>query len=91
LSLEFIAIFSDSTLCAHGARLWLTRVNSPYDHSLEPGNEFRLQRGERVWLSTDSERSARVSLSCALPARRGFVRRWLGRLAWLGLGAPATR
>ncbi|RKE38179.1 hypothetical protein B0G76_4476 [Paraburkholderia sp. BL23I1N1] len=82
---------ADSTLHAHGARLWLTRVNSPYDHWLEPGNEFRLQRGERVWISADSERTARVSLSCALPARRGFVRRWLGRLAWLGPGAPMTR
>jgi hypothetical protein len=82
---------ADSTLCAHGARLWLTRVNSPYDHWLEPGNTFRLQRGERVWLSTDSERIARASLSCTLPARRRLVRRWLGRLAWLGLGTPAAR
>lgn len=82
---------ADSTLSVQGARLWLTRVNSPYDHWLEPGNEFRLQRGERVWLSTDSERTARASLSCALPARRGLVGRWLGRLAWLGLGATVTR
>lgn len=82
---------ADSTLSVQGARLWLTRVDSPYDHWLEPGNEFRLQRGERVWLSTDSERTARVSLSRALPARRGFVRRWLGRLAWLGVEAPAAR
>ncbi|MFM0499911.1 DUF2917 domain-containing protein [Paraburkholderia caffeinilytica] len=82
---------ADSTLSVQGARLWLTRVNSPYDHWLEPGNEFRLQRGERVWLSTDSERTARASLSCALPARRGLVRRWLGRLAWLGLSAPLSR
>ncbi|MFL9947103.1 DUF2917 domain-containing protein [Paraburkholderia agricolaris] len=82
---------ADSTLSVQGARLWLTRVNSPYDHWLEPGNEFRLRRGERVWLSTDSERSARASLSCALPAKRGFVRRWLGWLAGLGLEAPAAR
>ncbi|CAE6758180.1 DUF2917 domain-containing protein [Paraburkholderia haematera] len=84
-------VVADSTLRAHGARLWLTRVNSPYDHWLEPGSEFRLQRGERVWISTDGERTARVSLSCALPARRGFVTRWLGRLAWLSLGPPMTR
>jgi hypothetical protein len=82
---------ADSTLRVQGARLWLTRVNSPYDHWLEPGHEFRLQRGERVWLSTGDERTARVSLSCALPGRQGLIRRWLGRLAWLGLGAPATR
>ena len=82
---------ADSTLSVQGARVWLTRVNSPYDHWLEPGNEFRLRRGERVWLSTDSERGARASLSCALPAKRGFVRRWLGWLAGLGLEAPAAR
>lgn len=82
---------ADSTLSVQGARVWLTRVNSPYDHWLEPGNEFRLRRGERVWLSTDSERGARASLSCALPARRGFVRRWLGWLARLKLEAPAAR
>jgi len=69
-----------------------TRTDSaPYDHWLDPGHVFRLQRGERVWLSTDDERTARVLLSCALPARQGLVRRWLGRLAWFGLGAPATR
>ncbi|MDI7066016.1 DUF2917 domain-containing protein, partial [Klebsiella pneumoniae] len=82
---------ADSTLSVQGARVWLTRVNSPYDHWLEPGNEFRLRRGERVWLSTVSERGARAPLCCALPAKRGFVRRWLGWLAGLGLEAPAAR
>ena len=82
---------TDSTLCVQGARLWLTRVNSPYDHWLDPGNEFRLHRGERVWVSTDGERTVRVSLSYALPIRPGLVKRWLGRLAWLGLEAPMVR
>ncbi|MFM0731688.1 DUF2917 domain-containing protein [Paraburkholderia sediminicola] len=82
---------ADSTLRVQGARLWLTRVNSPYDHWLEPGNEFRVQRGERMWLSADGERTARVSLSYAMPIRPGLVRRWLGRLAGLGLEAPAVR
>jgi hypothetical protein len=70
---------ADSTLAIHGARVWLTRISSPYDHWLAPGDEFRLQRGERVWLSTDGEHAARVSLSSALPARRGMLGRWLGR------------
>jgi hypothetical protein len=82
---------ADSTLAVQGARLWLTRVSSPYDHWLGPGEEFRLQRGERVWLSTDGERAARVSLTSALPAKTGAFRRWLGRLAWLSLGPPAPR
>jgi hypothetical protein len=84
-------IEADSTLAVQGARVWLTRVSSPDDHWLAPGAEFRLQRGERVWISTDGEQAARVSLSSALPARRGIVGRWLGRLAWLSIGAPMTR
>ncbi|WP_341318578.1 DUF2917 domain-containing protein [Paraburkholderia sp. IMGN_8] len=82
---------ADSALCVQDARVWLTRVSSPYDHWLQPGSEFRLQRGERVWLSTDGEIAARVSLSCALPARRGRVSRLLARLAGLNLGPPAPR
>jgi hypothetical protein len=82
---------ADSTLSVHGARLWLTRISSPYDHWLAPGDEFRLQGGERVWLSTDGEHAASVSLTSALPVRRGMLGRWLGRLAWLSLGAPTPR
>jgi Protein of unknown function (DUF2917) len=82
---------ADSTLAVQGARVWLTRINSPYDHWLAPGDEFRLRGGERVWLSTDGEHAARVSLSSALPVRHGVLGRWLVRLAWLSLGAPTPR
>ncbi|HEX7914045.1 MAG TPA: DUF2917 domain-containing protein [Paraburkholderia sp.] len=82
---------ADSTLTVQGERLWLTRISSPYDHWLAPGETFRLQRGERVWLSTDGERAARVSLTCALPVKGGVFRRWLGRLAWLSMGPLASR
>jgi hypothetical protein len=82
---------ADTTLAVQGARLWLTRISSPYDHWLSPGAEFRLQRGERVWLSTDGEHAARVSLTSPLPARRGLIGRWLGRLSGMGLDAPAPR
>ncbi|ASW02810.1 DUF2917 domain-containing protein [Paraburkholderia aromaticivorans] len=82
---------ADSTLAVKDARLWLTRVSSPYDHWLDPGQTFQLHRGERIWLSTDGQCAARVSLSCALPSKGGLFRRWLGRLAWLSLGPPAPR
>ncbi|ABE33822.1 hypothetical protein DR64_4493 [Paraburkholderia xenovorans LB400] len=82
---------ADSTLAVKDERLWLTRVSSPYDHWLDPGQTFQLQRGERVWLSTEGECAARVSLSYALPPKVGLFRRWLGRLAWLSLGPPAPR
>ena len=82
---------ADSTLAVQGARLWLTRISSPYDHWLAPGQTFQLRRGERIWLSTDGERAARVSLTCALPAKTRVFRRWLGRLAWLNLEPPTAR
>ncbi len=82
---------ADSTLAVKDERLWLTRISSPYDHWLDPGQTFQLQRGERVWLSTEGECAARVSLSYALPPKVGLFRRWLGRLAWLSLGPPAPR
>ncbi|WP_027801899.1 DUF2917 domain-containing protein [Paraburkholderia dilworthii] len=81
---------ADSTLAVNGARLWLTRISSPYDHWLTPGQTFSLQRGERIWLSTDGERTAHVSLTCPLPAQ-GFFERWLNRLACLSLGPPTPR
>jgi hypothetical protein len=84
-------IDADSTLTVQGARVWLTRISSPYDYWLAPSDEIRLHRGERVWISTDGDRAARVSLSSALPARRGLIGRWLGRLAWLGVEAPTPR
>ena len=79
-----------STLAVNGARLWLTRVCSPYDYWLVPGQTINLQRGERIWLSTDGERTAHVSLTYLLPAP-GFFRRCSSRLASLSLGPPAPR
>jgi hypothetical protein len=82
---------ADCTLAVRDARVWLTRISSPYDHWLSPGDEFRLQRGERVWLSTDAERAAQVSLTTALPARRGMLAAWLARFASLGIGPLVPR
>jgi hypothetical protein len=82
---------ADSVLMAKGTGLWLTRISSPYDHWLAPGQTFRLKRGELIWLSTAGERVARASLTYALPARAGFIRRWLTRLTLLGLGPPTPR
>ena len=78
-------------LRVHGARVWLTRINSPYDYWLMPGHAMQLKRGERVWISTDGDAPARVALSSRLPLRRGVASQWLARLAWLGLGVIAPR
>jgi hypothetical protein len=82
---------ADSALMAKGTGLWLTRISSPYDHWLAPGQTFRLQRGELIWLSTAGERVAHVSVTYALLARAGFIQRWLTRLTLLGLGPPTPR
>jgi hypothetical protein len=82
---------ADSTLGLKGARLWLTRISSPYDHWIAPGQTFCLQRSERIWLSTDGDRAAQVSLTYALPAKGGLFKRWLMRLASLSLGPPTPR
>lgn len=82
---------ADCTLAVRGARIWLTRISSPYDHWLSPGDEFRLYRGERVWLSADGDRAAHVSLTSALPTRRSVLARWFARFAWLGLGPLVPR
>jgi len=78
-------------LSVNGARIWLTRSQSPYDYWLTPGNSLRLKRGERLWVSTDGDAPAHLALSSRLPVRRGVVSRWLARVAWLGFDRMAAR
>ena len=57
---------SDCKLSARNARIWLTRAGSDYDFWLQPGEpSLCLQRGERIWLSTDATIDAEVSVSMA--------------------------
>ncbi|SAK94063.1 hypothetical protein AWB77_05358 [Caballeronia fortuita] len=57
--------------------VWLTRHRDPYDYWLKPGDVVRLARGERVWLTSESDRAIEVSLTSYRAAKRGFVARWL--------------
>ncbi|MCG5074312.1 DUF2917 domain-containing protein [Paraburkholderia tagetis] len=73
---------ADSTLRVYGARIWLTRARSPYDHWLNPGETLRVYRGERLWLSADGESAAaRVTLTSAWRPPFAAVRRAGGRCA----------
>jgi hypothetical protein len=84
---------ANAELHVQGARVWLTRACSPYDHWLQSGDTFRLQRGERVWVSTDGETAARLSLT-TLPAKaRGLLTRLIDRCSSLGadIFAPHSR
>ncbi|VXB99571.1 conserved hypothetical protein [Burkholderia sp. 8Y] len=66
------------------ASIWLTRHQDSYDYWLEPGDVVRLTRGERVWLSSESERAVEVSLTSyrakqPRPAWSRFFARFLPR------------
>jgi len=86
-------IESDTELLVQGTRIWLTRAASPYDHWLQPGDTFRLQRGERVWASVDGCGVARISLTMHPVKSRSMLGRLLERCAALGadIFAPSAR
>jgi hypothetical protein len=71
----------DCEIRAHGERVWLTRMFSPYDYWLQAGDVIRVARGERIWFSADGERPAEVTLSSDHVGRRRMFDRW--RLRWL--------
>jgi len=82
-------ITSDSTLRVCRERVWLTRARSPYDHWLGPGDTLRLARGERIWLSSDGEGPAHVTLTSAWSRRRTVALAWIEWFAgWPAAFAP---
>lgn len=79
-------VHASSTLRVQAAQVWITRARSPYDHWLSPGEALRLERGERIWLSTDAAFPARVSITSAWRPPFAGVRRRMERLAaWFAL------
>ncbi|MCP3706055.1 DUF2917 domain-containing protein [Paraburkholderia sp. CNPSo 3274] len=77
---------ASATLRVQVAQVWVTRARSPYDHWLQPGETLRLERGERIWLSTEAALPARVSITSAWQPPFAGVRRCMERLAaWLAL------
>ncbi|SDC13025.1 DUF2917 domain-containing protein [Paraburkholderia lycopersici] len=75
-----------ATLRIHAAQVWVTRARSPYDHWLQPGETLRLERGERIWLSTEAALPARVTITSAWRPPFASVRRGVERVAaWLAL------
>ena len=79
-------IASDSTLRVVHERVWLTRARSPDDYWLHPGDTIRLVRGERVWMSSDSQGEARVLLTSAWSRRHTVGFAWIEWFAgWCSL------
>jgi len=82
-------ITSDSVLRVCRERIWLTRTRSPYDHWLGPGDTIGLARGERIWLSSDAESPAQVTLTSAWSRRRTIALAWIEWFArWPAALAP---
>ncbi|HTH61885.1 MAG TPA: DUF2917 domain-containing protein [Paraburkholderia sp.] len=70
-------IASDSTLRVCRERIWLTRARSPYDYWLGPGEAIGLARGERIWLSSEADRPAEITLTSAWSRRRTVALAWI--------------
>jgi hypothetical protein len=71
---------SDSELRVGTARVWVTRIFSPYDYWLQTGDVLRVSRGERIWLSTDANIAAEISLTSAYAVARRPLFKWIERL-----------
>ena len=71
---------SDSELRVGTARVWVTRIFSPYDYWLQTGDVLRVSRGERIWLSTDANIAAEISLTSAYAVERRPLFKWIERL-----------
>ena len=74
-------VLADSELRVGNARVWVTRIFSPYDYWLQPGDVLRLTRRERIWLSTDADMPAEVALVSAYAAARRPLFKWVERLS----------
>ncbi|WP_325624719.1 DUF2917 domain-containing protein [Paraburkholderia sp.] len=79
-------VHASATLHIHAAPVWVTRARSPYDHWLRPGETLRLERGERIWLSTEADMPAQVTVTSAWRPPFAGARRGIERVAaWLAL------
>jgi Protein of unknown function (DUF2917) len=78
-------IAHSTRLTVQGAAVWVTRSNDVEDYWLRPGTSLHLRRGERLWLSVEGDRAARVGFVAPL-ARTAQLRGALAALGqWLGM------
>jgi hypothetical protein len=88
-----LRLVAHSEIRVRATRVWLTRVFSPYDYWVQPGDVIRLQRGERIWLSPDGDEAAEVTLTSEYIERYNAVSRWISRWAerLFDLSVPRSR
>ncbi|RQU44313.1 DUF2917 domain-containing protein [Burkholderia cenocepacia] len=66
----------DAEIRVHDATLWITRLGSVDDYWIRTGDVLRVQRGDRIWISTDDERPAAASITTVYVMKRDA---WLAR------------
>ncbi|MFT4506015.1 DUF2917 domain-containing protein [Caballeronia sp. 15711] len=71
---------ADSELSVDVGHVWLTRIFSPYEYRVQPGDVIRLRRGERIWLNTDRDVYAEIRLTSTFVEDRRMVREWIARI-----------
>ena len=84
-------VTADSDIQAHSPHVWLTRLFSPYDYWMKPGDVTHISRGERIWLRTHGELTADVTLTSDYAERRNVFIRWVGRSQEIALGVSELR
>ncbi|WP_248320981.1 DUF2917 domain-containing protein [Caballeronia sp. Sq4a] len=63
-------------LTVHGSPVWATRSNDIEDYWLAPGDRLNLRERERLWLSAEGDKPARVVFTI-VPRRDERAIRWL--------------
>ena len=67
---------ASSEIHSNTARVWLTRECDDWDYWLLPGQSLRLHRGEKIWLSTDGNVAAELTLTHDYRQPRFQFARW---------------
>jgi hypothetical protein len=76
----------DVVVSVAGARLWVTRAGDEWDYWLKPGETLALARGERVWVTGDTDPSAATAADTEVTITTYLTRR---RARWKWIRQPA--
>ncbi|HEV3106205.1 MAG TPA: DUF2917 domain-containing protein [Trinickia sp.] len=64
-----MTIVHSTRLTVQNGPVWVTRSNDVEDYWLAPGRALHLRRGERLWLSVEGARPARIAFLAPMPHR----------------------
>ncbi|UXU91703.1 DUF2917 domain-containing protein [Burkholderia sp. S-53] len=82
----------DAEIRVHDATLWITRLGSVDDYWIRTGDVLRVQRGDRIWMSTEDDRPAEASITTTYTMKRGtWLQRALARMRGMLRGRSRSR